>query len=253
MPSTLVSQQRVKHSDSAVFIHSHSSRFTSPHAESTERDIVSTVKSNGRWRVWARKVHAAAERQMMGRTAEGSWVLTERYDLLCLALMKQDRGQLSSCGPVSLTLNWLQPRMARSELSVFKRPDKGEGMDEKERLLFSFSASLPECDGKHWCTGGFCSAEAALWEGLRMLWKHGLLQGNDTRWPWHLNQTTLWIIRHLYIVCRNGGVSFLFLSLVSSHGKQSQKVCLRVIFRMGIAKGVDVRILPAGLSFALVF
>lgn len=36
------------------------------------------------------------------------------------------------------------------------------------------------------------------------------------------------------------------------HGKQSQKVSVSVIFRMGIAKGVDIRILPSGLSLALV-
>lgn len=41
-------------------------------------------------------------------------------------------------------------------------------------------------------------------------------------------------------------------SLGSNHGKQSQKVSVTVIFRMGIAKGVDVRILPSGLSLALV-
>lgn len=50
--------------------------------------------------------------------SEWSWVLTQRYDLLCLALMKQDTGQLSSCGPISLTLYWLQPRLAQSKLRV---------------------------------------------------------------------------------------------------------------------------------------
>lgn len=56
-----------------------------------------------------------------------------------------------------------------------------------------------------------------------------------------------------YIGGRNGGASILFLPLlVSSHGKQSQKVSLSVIFRMGIAKGVDVRVSPPGFSLALV-
>lgn len=66
------------------------------------------------------------------------WVLTERYDLLCLALMKQDGGQRSSCGPISLTLYWLQPRLAQSKRLVFKGPDEAEGILGKFNVIVFF-------------------------------------------------------------------------------------------------------------------
>lgn len=65
-------------------------------------------------------------------------VLTERYDLLCLALMKQDGGQRSSCGPISLTLYWLRPRLAQSKRLVFKRPDEAEGILGKFSVIVFF-------------------------------------------------------------------------------------------------------------------
>lgn len=52
--------------------------------------------------------------------------------------MKQDRGRLSSCGLISLTLCWLQPRLAPSKLPVLKWPDKAEWLLEKPSFMLFF-------------------------------------------------------------------------------------------------------------------